>query len=50
VRGGQGGRGARYETVGRHDDLVFALALALFGVRMRVLPVEGEAVRRRRGF
>ena len=43
-------RGPRYETLGRHDDLVFALALALFGVRMRVLPVEGEAVRRRRGF
>ncbi len=40
-------RGPRFETMGAHDDLVFALALALFGVRRRWLPVEGEAVRNR---
>lgn len=43
-------RGPRFETLGKHDDLVFALGLALFGLRMRELPVVGEAVRRRRGF
>lgn len=42
-------RGPRFQTMGAHDDLVFALALALFGVRMRVLPVEGERVRRSLG-
>ncbi len=45
----QSARGPRFETMGTHDDLVFALALALFGARMRVLPVEGELVRRRCG-
>ena len=45
--GVQTARGLRIETLGQHDDLVFALALALFGVRMRTLPVVGEAVRRR---
>ena len=40
-------RGPRFETMGAHDDLVFALGLALFGVRRRWLPVEGEAVRNR---
>ena len=45
----QSARGPRFETLGAHDDLVFALGLALFGVRMRRLPVEGEAVRRRSG-
>ena len=40
-------RGPRFETMGLHDDLVFALAL--FGARMRVLPVEGELVRGRCG-
>ena len=35
-------RGPRFETTGAHDDLVFALALALFGVRRRLLPVEGR--------
>ncbi len=40
-------RGPRFETMGAHDDLVFALGLALFGVRRRLLPVEGESVRRR---
>jgi hypothetical protein len=43
-------RGPRFETLGAHDDLVFALGLALFGMRMRMLPVEGERVRRRAGF
>ncbi len=43
----QTARGPRFETLGQQDDLVFALALALFGVRMRTLPVVGEAVRRR---
>ena len=38
-------KGPRFETDGKHDDLVFALALALFGVRMRMLPVRGETVR-----
>ena len=28
-------RGPRFETMGAHDDLVFALGLALFGVRSR---------------
>ena len=42
-------RGVRYETAGRHDDLVFALGLALVGARRRVLPVSGSAVRRRLG-
>ena len=46
----QSARGPRFATMGTHDDLVFALALALFGARrMRVLPVEGELVRRRCG-
>ena len=35
----------RFETMGQHDDLV----LALFKARMRVLPVDGELVRRRCG-
>lgn len=39
--------GPRFESDGQHDDLVFALALALFGARMQVLPVQGEAVRRK---
>ncbi len=39
-------RGPRFETLGKHDDLVFALALALFGARRRVLPVEPEMLRR----
>jgi hypothetical protein len=38
-------RGPRFETMGAHDDLVFALGLALFGVRRRLLPVAGESVR-----
>ena len=42
-------RGPRFETMGAQDDLVFALSLALFGARMRVLPVRGEEVRRRSG-
>ena len=42
-------RGPRFETSGKHDDLVFALALSLFGARMRVLPVEGSRVRARLG-
>ncbi|MBZ2185851.1 MAG: hypothetical protein K7J46_14155 [Bryobacter sp.] len=41
----RGERGPRWETLGAHDDLVFALGLALFGARMRWLPVEGESVR-----
>lgn len=45
----QRGRGPRFESSGKHDDLVFALALALFGARMRVLPVDPEGVRRRMG-
>lgn len=40
-------RGPRFETMGAHDDLVFALGLALVGVRRRLLPTAGEAVRRR---
>ena len=43
----QAAKGPRFETEGKHDDLVFALGLALFGVRMRMLPVSGEAVRGR---
>ncbi len=42
-------RGPYFETSGRHDDLVFGLALALFGARMRQLPVEGSRVRARLG-
>ena len=38
-------RGPRFETMGAHDDLVFALGLALFGVRRRLLPLAGEGVR-----
>ncbi len=34
-------KGPRFETSGRHDDLVFALALALFGARMRMLAADG---------
>ena len=45
----QAAKGPRFETEGKHDDLVFALGLALFGARMRMLPVSGEAVRRRLG-
>jgi hypothetical protein len=43
-------RGPRFETLGKHDDLVFALALALFGLRQRVLPVDPVAVRRAAGW
>jgi len=46
----QSARGPRFETQGKHDDLVFALALALFGMRARMLPVEPEEVRRRSGW
>ncbi len=38
-------RRPRFETMGAHDDLVFALGLALFGVRRRLLPLAGEDVR-----
>jgi len=38
-------KGPRFETMGSHDDLVFSLGLALFGMRQRVLPVDGESVR-----
>jgi hypothetical protein len=40
-------RGPRFETMGPHDDLVFALGLAMLGVRRRLLPTSGEMVRRR---
>jgi len=40
IRRRQSERGPRYETTGRHDDLVFGLALALFGARMRVLALD----------
>jgi len=40
-------KGPRFETMGAHDDLVFALGLALFGMRQRMLPVDGEGVRGR---
>lgn len=43
----QSARGPRFETMGARDDLVFALGLALFGVRRRLLPVAGESVRGR---
>ncbi|WP_031500092.1 hypothetical protein [Bryobacter aggregatus] len=41
-------RGPSFVSEGKHDDLVFALALALFGTRMRVLPTTGARVRARR--
>jgi hypothetical protein len=31
---------------GKHDDLVMALAVALFGYRLRALPVKGAALAR----
>ena len=40
--GVQKARGLRFETLGQHDDLVFAPALALCGVRMRTLPAAGR--------
>lgn len=40
-----GRNGPRYESMGAHDDLVMALALAMFGVRMRPLAVEGWRLR-----
>jgi hypothetical protein len=40
-------KGPRFETMGAQDDLVFALGLALVGMRRRLLPTAGEAVRRR---
>jgi hypothetical protein len=42
--------GPRFESEGQHDDMVFALGLALVGFRQRVLPVDGKAVRRWAGF
>lgn len=36
----QSARGPRFETQGKHDDLVFALALALFGAKMRMPPLD----------
>lgn len=40
-----GRNGPRYESLGAHDDLVMALALALFGARMRPLALEGWRLR-----
>ena len=50
IRKTPGVGGPRFESEGRHDDLVFALGLALVGYRQRVLPVDGKAVRRLAGF
>lgn len=41
------GAGLRWVSDGKHDDLVMALALALHGMRMNLLPVQGDRVRRR---
>lgn len=35
------GMGVRMETVGRHDDLVFALAFALYGLKKQLLGMRG---------
>jgi len=50
IRKYQSVAGPRFESEGRHDDLVFGLGLALIGARRRVLPVEGERVRRRSAY
>ncbi len=50
IRKYQSVSGPRFESEGRHDDLVFGLGLALIGARRRVLPVEGDKVRRKAGF
>jgi hypothetical protein len=50
IRKTPGVAGPRFESEGQHDDMVFALGLALVGYRQRVLPVEGKAVRRWAGF
>ncbi len=46
IRKTPGVAGPRFESEGQHDDMVFALGLALVGYRQRVMPVEGKAVRR----
>ncbi len=40
--------GVRFVSAGKHDDLVMALSLALFGARRRRLPLEAGAILRRR--
>lgn len=42
-----GENGMRYETDGEHDDLVFALAMAVWGVQRHPLPVKGEELLRK---
>lgn len=43
-----GRAGMKFVSAGKHDDLVMALGLALFGARRRQLPVEAGAILRRR--
>jgi hypothetical protein len=50
IRKTPGVAGPRFESEGQHDDMVFALGLALVGYRQRVLPVEGKGVRLWAGF
>lgn len=45
IRKSPGVAGPRFDSEGRHDDMVFALGLALVGFRQRVLPTDGKAVR-----
>jgi hypothetical protein len=41
-----GPRQIEWVSEGKHDDLVMALAVALFGYRLRALPVKGAALAR----
>jgi len=50
IRKTPGVAGPRFESEGQHDDMVFALGLALVGFRQRVMPVDGKAVRRLAGY
>ncbi len=50
IRKTPGVAGLRFESEGQHDEMVFALGLALVGFRQRVMPVDEKAVRRLAGF